>query len=97
MLVVDGLAWEEHIGSGPHSATATTTDSEGYSPRSAARDAKARKIGAHGLRMVLEQTMFELMFEYFSRGDRKELIVTPDVISHTCSNASPPRALARAV
>ena len=45
-----------------------------------ADEALARKVGARGLRIILEELMLEVMYEVPSRSDVTELVVTPDVV-----------------
>jgi ATP-dependent Clp protease ATP-binding subunit ClpX len=45
-----------------------------------AEEALARKVGARGLRIILEELMLEVMYEVPSRSDVTEIVVTPDVV-----------------
>jgi ATP-dependent Clp protease ATP-binding subunit ClpX len=45
-----------------------------------AEEALARKVGARGLRIILEELMLEVMYQVPSRSDVTELVVTPDVV-----------------
>jgi len=45
-----------------------------------AEEALARKVGARGLRIILEELMLEVMYEVPSRSDVTELMVTRDVV-----------------
>ena len=41
----------------------------------------ARKLGARGLRSILEETMLELMYEVPSQDDIKEVVISEDTIT----------------
>jgi ATP-dependent Clp protease ATP-binding subunit ClpX len=41
-----------------------------------AEDATKRKVGARGLRIILEELMLELMYEVPSKPDVKQLLIT---------------------
>jgi len=45
-----------------------------------AQQAVERKIGARGLRMILEELMLDMMFELPSQKDAKEVVVSKDVV-----------------
>jgi ATP-dependent Clp protease ATP-binding subunit ClpX len=45
-----------------------------------ARKAMDRKIGARGLRMILEEIMLDFMFELPSSGQRRELTITKEMV-----------------
>ncbi|HHN73828.1 MAG TPA: ATP-dependent Clp protease ATP-binding subunit ClpX [Acidobacteria bacterium] len=47
-----------------------------------ARQASERKIGARGLRLILEEIMLEFMFEIPSLTDRRELTITRDFVEN---------------
>ena len=48
--------------------------------RSAARQAMARKVGARGLRMILEELMLDLMYHLPSQKKVKEFEVTREMV-----------------
>ncbi|MFZ0800471.1 MAG: ATP-dependent Clp protease ATP-binding subunit ClpX, partial [Terriglobales bacterium] len=48
--------------------------------RAVARQAMARKVGARGLRMILEELMLELMFNLPSQKKVKEFEVTREMV-----------------
>jgi ATP-dependent Clp protease ATP-binding subunit ClpX len=48
--------------------------------RAIAKEAARRKMGARGLRAVLEERMLEIMYDIPSRGDVDKCIITKDVI-----------------
>jgi ATP-dependent Clp protease ATP-binding subunit ClpX len=48
-----------------------------------AEKAIARKIGARGLRAIVEEFMLDIMFDLPSRGDVKEVVVTGDVVQRS--------------
>ena len=39
-----------------------------------------RKVGARGLRMILEDLMLDLMYHLPSYGDIREFVVTPEIV-----------------
>jgi len=45
-----------------------------------ADEAIARKVGARGLRIILEELMLEVMYEVPSRSDITEIVITPEVV-----------------
>ena len=45
-----------------------------------ARDAILRKVGARGLRIILEELMLELMYRIPSEGDIEEVVITEEVV-----------------
>ena len=45
-----------------------------------ADEALTRKVGARGLRIILEELMLEVMYEVPSRSDITEILVTPEVV-----------------
>jgi ATP-dependent Clp protease ATP-binding subunit ClpX len=45
-----------------------------------ADEALSRKVGARGLRIILEELMLEVMYEVPSRSDITEIVVTPEVV-----------------
>jgi len=45
-----------------------------------AEEAIARKVGARGLRIILEELMLDVMFEVPSRSDITEIVITPEVV-----------------
>ena len=45
-----------------------------------AEQAIERKIGARGLRMIMEELMLEMMYVLPTRTDVKEVVVTKDVV-----------------
>jgi ATP-dependent Clp protease ATP-binding subunit ClpX len=47
-----------------------------------ASEALKRKVGARGLRIILEELMLELMYTVPSRSDIKECVITEDVVSN---------------
>ena len=49
--------------------------------RSMAREALTRKLGARGLRAILEEVMLELMYEVPSAPDIREIVVSGDTIT----------------
>jgi len=54
--------------------------------RAIARQAMARKVGARGLRMILEELMLDLMFTLPSQKKLKEFEVTREMVEkHTAS------------
>jgi len=48
--------------------------------RAVARQAMARKVGARGLRMILEELMLDLMFNLPSQKKLKEFEVTREMV-----------------
>jgi ATP-dependent Clp protease ATP-binding subunit ClpX len=48
--------------------------------RAVARQAMARKVGARGLRMILEELMLDLMFQLPSQKKLKEFEVTREMV-----------------
>jgi ATP-dependent Clp protease ATP-binding subunit ClpX len=48
--------------------------------RAVARQAMVRKVGARGLRMILEELMLDMMFMLPSQTEVKEVVVTKDVV-----------------
>ena len=48
--------------------------------REVAKIAIAKDTGARGLRSVMEQVMFELMYELPERSERKKILVTPEMV-----------------
>ena len=49
--------------------------------RSVARQAMERKLGARGLRSILEHLMLDLMYEIPSQGDIKEIVVSEEAVT----------------
>ena len=47
-----------------------------------ASEAANRKVGARGLRIILEELMLDLMYTIPSRSDVKECVITEDVVLH---------------
>ena len=45
-----------------------------------ASDALVRKVGARGLRIILEELMLELMYKIPSQGDIEECVITEEVV-----------------
>ncbi len=50
---------------------------------SAVAIAEKKKTGARALRSIFEKSMLELMFDVPSKDDIEEIVITPDVITHT--------------
>jgi len=48
--------------------------------RAVAREALARKVGARGLRMILEELMLDLMYHLPSNKKIKELDITAEMV-----------------
>lgn len=48
--------------------------------RAIARQAIERKLGARGLRLIMEDLMLDFLFELPGQKDRKELVITPDML-----------------
>ena len=51
------------------------------SVRAIAKKALTRKLGARGLRSILEDVMLDLMYEVPSQQDIKEIVVSEDTIT----------------
>ena len=49
--------------------------------RAIAKKAITRKLGARGLRSILEDTMLDMMFDIPSQHDVKEIVISDDTIS----------------
>jgi len=49
--------------------------------KAVAKKAMIRKLGARGLRSILEETMLELMYEVPSQDDIKEVVISEDTIT----------------
>jgi ATP-dependent Clp protease ATP-binding subunit ClpX len=49
---------------------------------SLADEALTRKVGARGLRIIMEELMLEVMYQVPSRSDITEIVVTPEVVQH---------------
>jgi ATP-dependent Clp protease ATP-binding subunit ClpX len=47
---------------------------------SVAEQAITRKVGARGLRIILEELMLEIMYQIPSLPDLKELVISEDVV-----------------
>ncbi len=47
---------------------------------SVAEEAITRKVGARGLRIILEELMLEIMYQIPSLPDLKELVITREVV-----------------
>jgi ATP-dependent Clp protease ATP-binding subunit ClpX len=45
-----------------------------------AEEALARKVGARGLRIILEELMLDVMYQVPSRSDITEIVITPEVV-----------------
>jgi ATP-dependent Clp protease ATP-binding subunit ClpX len=45
-----------------------------------AEEAIARKVGARGLRIILEELMLDVMYQVPSRSDITEIVITPEVV-----------------
>lgn len=45
-----------------------------------AKEAITRKVGARGLRIILEELMLEIMYQIPALPDLKELVITRDVV-----------------
>ena len=60
--------------------------------RAAARKAITRQTGARGLRAILEHLMTDIMFDLPSRTDVREVIITPESITHGIRPAGRDRA-----
>jgi len=45
-----------------------------------AREATKRKVGARGLRIILEELMLDLMYRIPSEGDVQEIVITDEVV-----------------
>ncbi len=54
----------------------------GDSLRAVARQAILRKVGARGLRIILEELMLDMMYQIPSRRDIKEVVVTEEVVQN---------------
>jgi ATP-dependent Clp protease ATP-binding subunit ClpX len=57
--------------------------------RAIARQAMARKVGARGLRMILEELMLDLMFNLPSQKKLKEFEVTREMVEKRSASFSP--------
>jgi ATP-dependent Clp protease ATP-binding subunit ClpX len=50
-----------------------------------ATEAISRKVGARGLRIILEELMLDIMYQIPSIPDIKELVITKDVVERRVS------------
>ena len=57
--------------------------------RAIARQAMARKVGARGLRMILEELMLDLMFNLPSQKKLKEFEVTREMVEKRSASFTP--------
>ena len=57
--------------------------------RAISRQAMARKVGARGLRMILEELMLDLMFNLPSQKKLKEFVVTREMVEKRSASFAP--------